>query len=75
MFLANTMLLETYFNKILVCIIFMLASITLVAQENHYQSVILDSKLVDNANAVVRLNTTKIEILAYNKMLVKRNEL
>ena len=38
------------------------------AQENSYQSLVLDKSLTDNANAVVRLDEMKINLLATDKM-------
>lgn len=53
-------------------LLFLLSSLflcfTSIAQETQYQSLLLDKTLTDNANAVVRLDEMKINLLATNKM-------
>jgi len=44
------------------------------AQEGKYQSLLLDKTLTDNANAVVRLDEMKINVLATNKMVYSVNQ-
>ena len=44
------------------------------AQEGRYQSLLLDKTLTDNANAVVRLDEMKINVLATNKMIYSVNQ-
>ncbi len=55
--------------RLLFLLISLFLCFTGIAQETEYQSLILDKSLTDNANAVVRLDEMKINLLATNKML------
>ncbi|MDT0641543.1 DUF3857 domain-containing protein [Zunongwangia sp. F363] len=58
--------------KISFAAVFVFLCFSLNAQDYQYQSIFLDSSLTANANAVVREKALEIEVLAVDKMLIRR---
>ncbi|MDT0685039.1 DUF3857 domain-containing protein [Autumnicola psychrophila] len=46
-----------------------------VAQDFKYQSFLLDSSLTANSHAIIRENLTEVEVLAVDKMLIRRKKI
>jgi len=45
---------------------------TALSQEGKFQSILLDKNLTDNADAIIRLDETDIELRSFNRISVKR---
>lgn len=52
---------------------FLLLNSFLSTSQNYFSSLTLNKELTNNANAIVRLNDVKINILSYDKMIVKKH--
>lgn len=58
--------------KIFVSVILLFTTFNILSQDNLYTSITISPELKKNANAVVRLDETKIEIISQNRMLIRK---
>ncbi|MDT0649823.1 DUF3857 domain-containing protein [Autumnicola edwardsiae] len=61
--------------KIFLAFVLASLSFTLNAQNSQLQGFLLDPSLTANANAVIRKNSIEVEVLAVNKMLIRRKKI
>lgn len=61
--------------KFLPSIIFILFTLFSYSQENNIIALLIPQELKENANAVVRQNNIEIDIVAFNKMIVKKHRI